>query len=137
MKLPNTISQMEIVTLYPSDTESWSSKNDLILKYRGPEELRGPKDKDDVSRRSLGPFGEVEIIMCHILFFSRYYTHSHILDSRVDMLSLQFQELGVTTHPAYKIMFMIDSGAMITLHTDKYGIMEVIHKTQTSKRSFF
>lgn len=35
------------------------------------------------------------------------------------------QELGVTKNPEYKLMFMIDSGAMITLHTDRYGIMEV------------
>lgn len=36
----------------------------------------------------------------------------------------KMQELGVSNHPDYKLCFMIDSGAMITLHTERYGIME-------------
>lgn len=39
-------------------------------------------------------------------------------------IKAKMEELGVTKNPAYKLMFMIDSGAMITLHTDRYGIME-------------
>eukprot|EP00794_Sanderia_malayensis_P005274 gene5274-5940_t len=34
------------------------------------------------------------------------------------------QELGVTDSPNYKIMFILDSSAMITVHSQKYGIIE-------------
>ena len=36
----------------------------------------------------------------------------------------KMQELGVSTNSNYKLCFMLDSGAMITLDTEKYGIME-------------
>uniref|UniRef100_A0A3P9NP54 Ubiquitin-like domain-containing CTD phosphatase 1 n=1 Tax=Poecilia reticulata TaxID=8081 RepID=A0A3P9NP54_POERE len=35
------------------------------------------------------------------------------------------QELGVTENPGYKITFMLDSGAMITVHTPKRGVVEI------------
>lgn len=35
------------------------------------------------------------------------------------------QELGVTDNPNYKITFMLDSAAMITVHTPKRGVVEV------------
>lgn len=34
-------------------------------------------------------------------------------------------ELGVTRHEQYKIAFLLDSAAMITLHTSKYGVIDV------------
>uniref|UniRef100_A0A8C4R971 Ubiquitin-like domain containing CTD phosphatase 1 n=1 Tax=Eptatretus burgeri TaxID=7764 RepID=A0A8C4R971_EPTBU len=34
-------------------------------------------------------------------------------------------EIGVTTNPNYKVAFMLDSAAMITVFTAKYGIVEV------------
>uniref|UniRef100_A0A3Q4GNT4 Ubiquitin-like domain-containing CTD phosphatase 1 n=1 Tax=Neolamprologus brichardi TaxID=32507 RepID=A0A3Q4GNT4_NEOBR len=34
-------------------------------------------------------------------------------------------ELGVTDNPNYKITFMLDSGAMITVHTPKRGVVEI------------
>lgn len=34
-------------------------------------------------------------------------------------------ELGVTRHENYKIAFLLDSGAMISLHTSKYGLVDV------------
>uniref|UniRef100_A0A8C7QK85 Ubiquitin-like domain-containing CTD phosphatase 1 n=1 Tax=Oncorhynchus mykiss TaxID=8022 RepID=A0A8C7QK85_ONCMY len=36
-----------------------------------------------------------------------------------------FDELGVTDNPNYKITFMLDSAAMITVHTPKRGVVEV------------
>lgn len=38
---------------------------------------------------------------------------------------LYTQELGVTDNPNYKITFMLDSAAMITVHTPKRGVVEV------------
>lgn len=38
---------------------------------------------------------------------------------------LCLQELGVTDNPNYKITFMLDSAAMITVHTPKRGVVEV------------
>ena len=36
----------------------------------------------------------------------------------------KMQELGVSNNPNYKLWFMMDSGAMITLDTEQYGVME-------------
>lgn len=33
--------------------------------------------------------------------------------------------LGVSTHPDYRIAFYLDSLAMITIETQKYGVIEV------------
>lgn len=33
--------------------------------------------------------------------------------------------LGVSTHPEYKILFYLDSLAMISVHTPKYGVIDV------------
>lgn len=34
--------------------------------------------------------------------------------------------LGVSSHPDYKIMCHLDSLAMISVHTPKYGVIEVL-----------
>ena len=36
-----------------------------------------------------------------------------------------FQELGILDNPNYKICFLLDSGAMITVLSSKYGLIEV------------
>lgn len=36
-------------------------------------------------------------------------------------VEVKMKELGVLTHPSYKIMQLVDHGAMITVHTEKYG----------------
>ncbi|KAK2716598.1 ubiquitin-like domain-containing CTD phosphatase 1 [Artemia franciscana] len=33
--------------------------------------------------------------------------------------------LGVLDNPAYKIMFFLDSGAMVSVHSEKYGVIDV------------
>uniref|UniRef100_A0A023GB63 Ubiquitin-like domain-containing CTD phosphatase 1 n=1 Tax=Amblyomma triste TaxID=251400 RepID=A0A023GB63_AMBTT len=40
-------------------------------------------------------------------------------------IDAKLYELGVTRHPKYKIAFQLDSGAMISLHTSKYGLVDV------------
>lgn len=40
-------------------------------------------------------------------------------------VEVKMKELGVTSHPNYKISFMLDSLAMISVHTPKYGVIEV------------
>ncbi|MGH0118973.1 UNVERIFIED_CONTAM: hypothetical protein FKN15_002761 [Acipenser sinensis] len=45
--------------------------------------------------------------------------------SGLENVFLQTQELGVTNNPNYKITFMLDSAAMITVHTPKRGVVEV------------
>lgn len=35
------------------------------------------------------------------------------------------RELGVTTNANYKIAFFMDHGAMITVHTPAYGVVDV------------
>ena len=41
------------------------------------------------------------------------------------------KELGVIDNPNYKITFMLDSAAMITVHTPKRGVVEVHMQTCT------
>ena len=36
-----------------------------------------------------------------------------------------FQELGILDNPNYRICFLLDSGAMITVLSSKYGLIEV------------
>ena len=33
--------------------------------------------------------------------------------------------LGCDRHPSYKLAFYLDSRAMITIHSEKYGVIEV------------
>ncbi|XP_075919872.1 ubiquitin-like domain-containing CTD phosphatase 1 isoform X3 [Petromyzon marinus] len=40
-------------------------------------------------------------------------------------IEAKMKELGVTTHHSYKVSFMLDSAAMITVFTPKYGVVEV------------
>ncbi|XP_066277604.1 ubiquitin-like domain-containing CTD phosphatase 1 [Branchiostoma lanceolatum] len=39
-------------------------------------------------------------------------------------IEAKMKELGMSDHPNYKIMFLLDSSAMITVHTPKYGVVE-------------
>jgi ubiquitin-like domain-containing CTD phosphatase 1 len=41
--------------------------------------------------------------------------------------------LNVTTNPDYKIAFYMDYLAMITVHTEKYGIVEVCIRCYSAK----
>ena len=36
-------------------------------------------------------------------------------------VEVKMRELGVTTHPDYKVSFMLDHRAMITVQTERYG----------------
>ena len=40
-------------------------------------------------------------------------------------IEIKMKELGVTSHLNYKITFMLDYMAMISVHTPKYGVVEV------------
>lgn len=50
--------------------------------------------------------------------------------------SVPNQELGVTDNPNYKITFMLDSAAMITVHTPKRGVVEVSTHTVDHKHEY-
>ncbi|KAK9828309.1 hypothetical protein WJX74_008288 [Apatococcus lobatus] len=39
-------------------------------------------------------------------------------------VEVKMRELGVTTHPDYKISFMLDHRAMITVQTERYGVFD-------------
>ena len=40
-------------------------------------------------------------------------------------IEVKMRELGVTSNPNYKISFMLDSKAMISVFTDQYGVVLV------------
>ncbi|XP_064465626.1 ubiquitin-like domain-containing CTD phosphatase 1 isoform X2 [Ornithodoros turicata] len=40
-------------------------------------------------------------------------------------IETKLKELGVTKSPDYKIVFMVDCGAMISVHTSKHGLVDV------------
>ena len=50
----------------------------------------------------------------------------HILAATgMKWIEVKMRELGVTNHPNYKIAFFLDSLAMISVHTQKYGVVNV------------
>lgn len=49
-------------------------------------------------------------------------------------IKAKMDELGVTKNPNYKLCFMIDSLAMITVETPKYGVIDV-SSTSVNERS--
>lgn len=62
---------------------------------------------------------------CSVVF------HAHATDEHYDIIiwsatsmkwvEVKMKELGVSTHPDYKLMCMLDHSAMVTVATDKYG----------------
>lgn len=42
-------------------------------------------------------------------------------------IEVKMRELGVTNNPNYKIAFFVDHMAMISVHTEKYGNVNVSH----------
>ena len=40
-------------------------------------------------------------------------------------IEVKMRELGVSSNPNYKLTFMVDSSACITVTTSKYGVIEV------------
>lgn len=63
----------------------------------------------------------------HEFLESAYENYDIVIWSATGMkwVEVKMKELGVTSHPNYKICFMLDSLAMISVHTPKYGVIEV------------
>ena len=53
----------------------------------------------------------------------RYDLYDIVIWSATSMkwVEVKMRELGVTTHPDYKVAFMLDHRAMITVQTQRYG----------------
>lgn len=64
-----------------------------------------------------------------MLFFGQVYTVKicvfFVAATSMKWVEVKMKELGVTSNPNYKICFMLDSLAMISVHTPKYGVIEV------------
>ena len=41
-------------------------------------------------------------------------------------IEVKMRELGVLSNPNYKIAFMLDSKAMITVFTEQYGVVGIV-----------
>uniref|UniRef100_H2LAA2 Ubiquitin-like domain-containing CTD phosphatase 1 n=1 Tax=Oryzias latipes TaxID=8090 RepID=H2LAA2_ORYLA len=63
----------------------------------------------------------------HELLTSAYEDYDIVIWSATSMkwIDAKMKELGVTVNPNYKITFMLDSAAMITVHTPKRGVVEI------------
>lgn len=63
----------------------------------------------------------------HEFLTSAYQNYDIVIWSATSMkwIEEKMKLLGVSTHPAYKILFYLDSLAMITVHTPKYGLVQV------------
>ncbi|XP_057306707.1 ubiquitin-like domain-containing CTD phosphatase 1 isoform X1 [Hydractinia symbiolongicarpus] len=60
-------------------------------------------------------------------FLTAVYPHYDIViwsATGMKWIKAKMQELGVSNNGNYKLSFMLDSGAMITVHTEKYGVVE-------------
>ncbi|XP_041477792.1 ubiquitin-like domain-containing CTD phosphatase 1 [Lytechinus variegatus] len=62
----------------------------------------------------------------HEFLTSAYENYDIAIWSATNMkwIEVKMRELGVAENPNYKIAFMVDSRACITVHTQKYGIIE-------------
>ncbi|XP_061557891.1 ubiquitin-like domain-containing CTD phosphatase 1 isoform X1 [Phycodurus eques] len=63
----------------------------------------------------------------HEFLTSAYEDYDIVIWSATSMkwIEAKMKELGVIDNPNYKITFMLDSAAMITVHTPKRGVVEV------------
>lgn len=63
----------------------------------------------------------------HEFLTSAYEEYDIVIWSATTMkwIEIKMKELGVTSHLNYKITFMLDYMAMISVHTPKYGVVEV------------
>ncbi|GLG98967.1 hypothetical protein R5R35_007443 [Gryllus longicercus] len=63
----------------------------------------------------------------HEFLTSAYQNYDIVIWSATSMkwIEEKMKLLGVSQHPAYKIMFYLDSVAMITVQTPKYGLVQV------------
>lgn len=63
----------------------------------------------------------------HEFLTSAYDDYDIVIWSATSMkwIEVKMKELGVSSHAAYRLCFMIDSSAMISVHTPKYGVIEV------------
>ena len=50
-------------------------------------------------------------------------------------IEVKMRELGVLSNPNYKIAFMLDSKAMITVFTEQYGVVGIV--TSLNVRAIF
>jgi ubiquitin-like domain-containing CTD phosphatase 1 len=62
--------------------------------------------------------------ICYFLEDNHTVTHLTAATS-MKWIEVKMRQLGVTTNPDYKITFMMDSSAMIALHTHEYGFLDV------------
>ncbi|XP_005094856.1 ubiquitin-like domain-containing CTD phosphatase 1 [Aplysia californica] len=63
----------------------------------------------------------------HEFLTDAYKNYDIVIWSATGMkwIETKLKLLGVATHPDYKICFYLDSDAMISVHTPKYGVIEV------------
>ena len=62
----------------------------------------------------------------HHFLASAYKHYDLVIWSATSMkwVEVKMQQLGVTSNPNYKIAFMLDHNAMITVRTEKHGELE-------------
>ena len=63
--------------------------------------------------------------MLKLIFKVTYFFCGLLAATGMKWIEVKMRELGVTNNPSYKITFFIDSLAMITVHTQKYGTVNV------------
>lgn len=63
----------------------------------------------------------------HEFLSSAYEDYDIVIWSATNMkwIEVKMNELGVSSNPNYKIAFYLDSSAMISVHTPKYGLVDV------------
>jgi ubiquitin-like domain-containing CTD phosphatase 1 len=63
----------------------------------------------------------------HEFLTSSYDNYDIVIWSATSMkwIETKMNEIGVATHSDYKIAFYVDCGAMITVHTAEYGVVNV------------
>lgn len=78
-------------------------------------------------RTTAQSIGELMRPFLHEFLMSAYEDYDIAFWSATNMkwIDAKLWELGVTRHPHYKVTLILDSAAMISLHTSKYGLVDV------------
>merc|ERR1712112_582226 len=100
--------------------KSWRPKTAPYSKTKSPSESKGILSKSAIRRDRMRPY-------LHYFLEAAYADYDIAIWSATSMkwIEAKLQELSLENSDKFKISFVLDSGAMITIDSPKYGVIEV------------
>ncbi|XP_013400820.1 ubiquitin-like domain-containing CTD phosphatase 1 [Lingula anatina] len=139
--IPNVVNDFDVgeeEEIEVKDREEYLNKVEKRIKSYKVEVINEPREGKKLlvldvdytlfDHRSVGETGrDLMRPFLHEFLASAYEDYDIVIWSATSMkwIEAKMQELGCKSNPNYKICFMLDSTAMITVHTPKYGVIDV------------